>query len=392
MALKKEESQSSIATFPSRVEFGIGRVRTLGKRVQSFNANAPLIVTDTGIVNAGLLEEVKTSLEEAGFRYDIFDEVQPNPTDDNVNKGTALYRNGNHDLIIAIGGGSVIDTGKGIQILATTSSEIINTYFVENKPPQITPEIKLIAIPTTAGTGSEVTVVGVITEIQSNRKQIIISGYPTLALVDPMLMKTMPPTLTAGTGMDALCHCIEAYVSKNYHPIGEAFAFKGIKLIGQNLKQAVNHGNDMDARTNMAMASTIAGLAFGTGKGLGVIHSVAHQLSTQRDIPHGLANSIMLPAGMKFNLEYAREEFAEIGYALGVETLGMSVEEAATAAIEAVRQLSEDIGLPQKLRDVGVTREDIPIMAKNAVQDRAHLQNRRKCSEEDMQNLYEESF
>lgn len=389
MTTNKEQMQICTFTFPPRIEFGIGAVNNLGKWVQDFKSKAPFIVTDEGIVKAGILTKIQKSLEEASLQYEVYDKVQPNPLDQNVNEGATLYRKGTHDLIIGLGGGSPIDAAKGIQVLATVPGTI-DKYFIENTPPEVTPDVKLIAIPTTAGTGSEVGTGGVITDSKTNRKRFVRSGRPNLALVDPELMKTMPLSVTAGTGMDALSHCIEAYVSINYSPIADGIALKGIQLIEENLRLAVKDGNNMEARAYMAMAATMGGLAM--SKDLGAIHSVSHQLSTQRDIPHGVANSIMLPHGMQFNLEVVMNKFVDISYAFGVDISGISMEEAAVAAIKAVRQLSQDIGLPQKLSEVGVKREDIPLMAKNAMLDFVHATNPRTCSEEDMRQLYEKAF
>ena len=282
-----------------------------------------------------------------------------------------------------------MDAGKGIQVLASAPGTI-DKYYMDNNPPNIIPDVKLIAIPTTAGTGSEVGTGGVITDTIENRKRFVRSGRPILAIVDPELMISMPPMVTAGTGIDALSHCIEAYVSKGYSPIAEGIALKGIRLIGENLRTAFNDGNDLEARTNMAIASTMGGMAM--SKDLGVIHSVSHQLSTERDIPHVVGNSILLPHGIKFNLEVAKNKYVDISHELGVDTSNMSVNEASTAAIDVVRQLSMDIGLPQNLREVGVQRDDIPQMAKNAMLDFVHLYNPRDCTEEDMIQLYESAY
>ncbi|MFQ6125678.1 MAG: iron-containing alcohol dehydrogenase family protein [Candidatus Heimdallarchaeota archaeon] len=389
MTTYKEQLQICTFTFPPRIEFGIGAVKNLGKWVKNFQSKTPFIITDEGIVKAGILTKIQNSLEDASLQYEVYDKVQPNPLDQNVNEGATLYRKGTYDLIIGLGGGSPIDAAKGIQVLATVPGPI-NKYYIDNNPPEVIPAVKLIAIPTTAGTGSEVGTGGVITDSQTNRKRFVRSGRPNLALVDPELMKTMPPPVTAGTGMDALSHCIEAYVSINYSPIADGIALKGIQLIEENLRLAVKDGTNMEARTNMAMAATMGGLAM--SKDLGVIHSVSHQLSTQRDIPHGVANSIMLSHGMRFNLEVAMSKYADISYAFGVDISGIPMEESAVAAINAIRQLSQDIGLPQKLSEVGVQREDIPLMAKNAMLDFVHATNPRRCSEEDMIWLYEQAY
>jgi alcohol dehydrogenase class IV len=248
----------------------------------------------------------------------------------------------------------------------------------------------LVAIPTTSGTGTEVSRGGIITDTRDNRKKVIVSGPPSLALVDPDLTATMPPPLTAATGMDALCHSIEAYVSRRYNPLAGAIAIAGIKLVAENLRCAVEDGTDIEARKNMAMASTMGALAF--SKGLGAVHSLAHQLSTDAEMPHGMANAIMLPRVMEFNLEVAAQKYADIAQAMGVNTRGMSIMEAARSSVESVRQLSRDIGIPDRLRDAGVKGENIPAMAAKAMADHCHASNPRDCTQESMAALYKAAF
>jgi alcohol dehydrogenase class IV len=369
--------------FGASIEFGMGSVRNIALNLEKLNAVKPLIVTDKGVVNAGIVDKVLQQLDA----YTIFDDVQPNPTDKNVMDGLDAYRENGCDSILGLGGGSPIDAAKGIRVLASNAGHVSEYYYSTDYNRHIPP---LIAIPTTSGTGSEVSRGGVITDTEDNRKKIIISGAPSLALVDPELTLSMPPALTAATGMDALSHSVEAYVAKQYNPLASAIAIAGIKLVAENLRCAVEDGTDMEARKNMAMASTMGALAF--SKGLGAVHSLAHQLSTEADVPHGVANAIMLPPVMEFNLEAAAQDYADIAQSMGVNIRDMSVMEAARSSIEAVRQLSRDIGIPGRLRDVGVKKESIPSMAAKAMEDHCHSSNPCDCTEEGMAALYEMVF
>ena len=381
--------------FPSHILFGVDAVHTIADQVKSLWGNHVLIVTDRGVVDAGLLTPVARSLDEAGIRYDVCDEVMPNPLDEFVEETAARYRSDGHDLLIALGGGSVIDAAKGTQVRITHPGHI-RDYFesgegdrkiIQNMP-------HMVAVPTTAGTGSEVTAGAVLTDTTDNMKKVVYSPYlcPALALVDPALTTGLPPTITSATGMDALTHCIEAYVSKSYGPIGKAIAIGGIELVGRSLMRACERGDDLDARTDMSMASVMGGLAFGSGCGLGAAHSLAHQLSTEIGLAHGLANAILLPHVMAFNAAEGAEVFGAVAHALGADTSGMSHAEAAQTAVEQVRHLCERIGIPGTLHEVGITPDHIPRMAKQAMADVCHRRNPRRCTEDDMAALYREAL
>ena len=248
----------------------------------------------------------------------------------------------------------------------------------------------MIAIPTTSGTGSEVSRGAIITNTKTGTKATIRTVPPNLAIIDPEMTLSLPPGLTAATGMDALSHNIEACASKNYQPVCTALALEGIRLIGKSLRIAVKVGNDLEVRMDMAVASMMGALAF--QKGLGAVHSLAHQLSSEADVHHGVANSILLPHVMRFNLDFVREELAEIGRALGENTSSLSISEAAERSCFAVARLSQEIGLPQRLKDVGVKEQQIPIMAENAMLDWCHPFNPRPCSLQDMLSLYKMAF
>ncbi len=373
--------------FGASIEFGVGSLRDLVNYLENFGVQRLLIVTDAGVIKAGIIEKVVEQLEKSSAKYWIFDRVQPNPTDDNVMDGIEEYIKNQCNAILGVGGGSSIDTAKAIRILASNPGHIRNYYapaVIGEKMPV------LIAIPTTSGTGSEVSGGGIITDTMENRKRVVRSGPPSLALVDPILTLGMPPSLTAATGMDALSHNIEAYVSKRYNPFAEAIAIAGIKLVAENLRRAVEDGKDIEARKNMAMASTMGALAF--AKGLGAVHSLAHQLSTDADVPHGVANAIMLPYVMEYNMEDAIRKHIDIAQAMGVNVYSKSAIEAARSSIDAVRKLSSDIGIPERLRDVGVKEDSIPMMAKKAMSDHCHAANPKECIEESMSALYKVAF
>lgn len=377
----------STEIFRASIEFGVGSLKNLSSHVKKFGVAKLLIVTDKGIINAGIVDKVVQQLDGSDIKYSIFHDVQPNPIDKNVMDGMNAYVNNSCDSILGVGGGSPIDAAKAIRIVASHPGHIREYY----SPIEITGKMPiLIAIPTTSGTGAEVSRGGVITDALENRKRIVLSGPPSLALIDPELTVGMPPALTAATGMDALCHSIEAYVSRRYNPLAEAIAIAGIRLVTQNLKRAVEDGTDMDTRKNMAMASTMGALAF--SKGLGAVHSLAHQLSTEADVPHGVANSIMLPYVMEFNLETAAHKYAEIAQAMDINTGCMSIMEAARSSVEAIRQLSRDTGIPVRLRDAGVKEESIPIMAAKAMADHCYVSNPRECNEDIMAALYKAAF
>lgn len=381
--------------FPGHVRFGAGAAHTTGEQVKRLWGNHVLIITDRGVTDAGLLAPVVRSLDEAGIRHDICDEVTPNPMDTFVEEIAARYRSDGHDLLIALGGGSVIDAAKGAQVRITHPGHIRDYFDSGEGARKIIPNMpRLIALPTTAGTGSEATAAAILTDTRDHTKKGIYSPYlrPVLAIVDPELTLGLPPAITAATGMDALTHCIEAYVSKSYGPVGKAIALGGMELIDTSLGRAYEQGTDLDARTDMAMAALMGGLAFGSGCGLGAVHALAHQLSTEADLPHGLANAILLPYVMRFNAASHAAPYVPVARALGVAVGGMSDAEAAQAAVEWIRCLNERLGIPKTLSETGVTPEQIPRMAKQAMNDVCHRRNPRPCTEEDMAALYQEAL
>ena len=392
----------STFSFPNKIVFGCGAVNSISEIVSDFSINRILVVTDKGVVKAGLVEKVTDNLQKASLEYALFDGVTPNPTEDDVYAGVEQYRSEKCDFIIGIGGGSSLDVAKTIRLKATHDLPLSEYDVLLGGIKKISSDMPdMIAVPTTAGTGSEVGRGAVITiksrtgslPVKSTgRKTLIFSPYliPSVAVVDPELTIGLPKTLTAYTGMDALTHNLESYLSTQYHPICDSIAIKGVQLSGAYLKRAVENGEDIEARTNMMMAAMMGAIAF--QKDLGVAHSLAHPLSTVAGLHHGMANAIVLPHTMEFNFEHAKERLRDIAGALGVNVFSMSLDDAAQAAIAQIKQLSKNIGIPEKLRDVGVNADMIPELAEQAMEDGCHLTNPRKCQKEDMVYLYKKSL
>jgi alcohol dehydrogenase class IV len=374
----------STKIFGASIEFGIGIVSKLPEYMKQLKANKPLIVTDKGLIKIGILDKIISMLNN----YAIFDSVQPNPTDTNAMDGLKHYQNNKCDSIIAVGGGSPIDAGKAIRVIAKKHKKHIRDFYFPNIAVGDKPI--MIAIPTTSGTGSEVSTGIIITDTEQNRKMVIRHIPPSLAIVDPEMTLSVPPFLTSATGIDALSHCIEAYVAKRYNPLAGGIALMGIKLIAKSLSRAVADGSDMEARRDMSIASSMGALAF--NKGLGASHSLAHQLSTDAGVHHGVANAIMLPYVMEFNLRSSAKEYADIAQAMGANIFGIPDEQAGMMAVKVVRDLCRDIGLPRRLSDVGVSEDIIPIMAEKAMNDHCHLVNPCVCTKEDMIELYRKAF
>lgn len=388
MSDQKEEEMADenlyFEIFGCRVEFGWNALITLGAHAESFGSKQALIVTDEGVHEIGVAERVSDVLAEAGIESLIFKEVFPNPTDMNVRKGVEAYDGGSCDLIVGLGGGSPMDAAKGIRVLASHTEPLQQYFGLQGAERIINPMPPLIAIPTTSGTGSETSRGAVITDTERNVKCLLRAGVPSLALVDPELTVDMPPHLTASTGMDAFSHHIEAFLSSRYHPVAEALSYEGIRLVAEKIVAAVEDGKNRDARVNMAMASTMGALAF--QKGLGVTHSLAHQLSTEYDVHHGLANAILLPHTMEFNRGVTEEKLTRIAFAMG------EASPSPEAAIRAVARLNERLRLPKKLSEVNVVEAGIAIMARNAMEDWCHLNNPRPCTESDMAMLFKKAL
>ncbi len=383
----------SYFSFPTQIIFGPGAIGALSEKVRSLEMKRPLVVTDPGIIRAGLLARVEGQLKKANLEFSLFSDVAPNPTEDNVTQGTEQYRASGCDGIVAVGGGSPLDAAKAIRLKVTHDLPLEDYDDLRDGAGRIRPDVpRMVAVATTSGTGSEVSRSTVITVKRTNRKTVIFSPHliPSVAIADPELTLGLPPHVTAGTGMDALTHNLEAYLAVGYHPMCDAIALHGIKLVAQNLSGAVHQGDNIEYRAHMMMASMMGAVAF--QKGLGATHSLAHPLSSEAGMHHGTANALMLPYVMEFNLEAVADRLRDVAIAMGCGVSGLSANEAARKAIHAVEELIEKVGIPRRLRNIPVAEESLPGLAKKAMQDGCHLLNPRPCSEQDMLELYRRAF
>jgi len=376
-------------SFPNRIVFGWGAIEQLPSAAERLGARRPLLITDPGIARCGLLERVTDLLTNSKIEYAIFDGVEGNPTEASVYPGVDMYQSEHCDSVVALGGGSALDAAKAIRLKVTHDLPLEEYDDLKNGGDRISADVPvMIAIPTTAGTGSEVGRSTVITLQATGRKTVIFSPHliPSLAIADPELTVALPPHLTAATGMDAMTHNLEAYLSIGFHPMCDAIGIKGVEMVARNLSAAVHDGRNTEARKNMMAAAIMGAVAF--QKGLGTVHSLAHPLSTVAGMHHGLTNAILLPHVMRFNLPVSCDRLADIAVALGVDTRGMNADSAAVAAIEAIEKLNDEIGIPKRLRDAGVREEMIPIMVPLAMADGCRLCNPRPTPAEDMEMLY----
>ncbi|MBI9060681.1 MAG: iron-containing alcohol dehydrogenase [Marinilabiliaceae bacterium] len=369
---------------------GPGVTVDLTEEIKEMGYKRILVVSDKILNELGVVATVTNQLTEKGIDFIVFDDVQPNPTCKNVHDGLAVFEDKGCDFILTIGGGSPQDCGKAIGILATNGGDIkayegINVSKKKSAP--------IAAINTTAGTASEVTINYVITDEERKVKMVMVDKncLVSIAVNDPELMLNKPAPLTAATGMDALTHAIEAYVSVGAFPWSDNLALYAIQLIGDSLRDAVKDGSNLEARSKMAWAQFIAGQAF-SNCGLGYVHSAAHQLGGQYNTPHGVANAVLLPHVERFNLSSCPAKFADIAKALGVDTSAMSINEAAEAALDAISQLSKDVGIPSGLKELGAKREDFELMAKNALKDVCTGGNPKEVTFDDAVQIYENAF
>jgi len=365
---------------------GVGCHTEVPELFKSRGCKKPLIVTDKGMTKIGMTAKFVNLMTKAGIKPVVYDETVPNPTDKNVMKGVEIYKKNKCDSIMTLGGGSPHDCGKGIGIVVNNGG-IINNYEGVDKSKKRMPVF--VAVNTTAGTASEMTRFCIITDIKRHVKMAIVDWRttPDVAVNDPELMVAMPSALTAATGMDALTHAVEAYVSTIATPITDACAIKAIKLISQNLRAAVANGQDMVARDKMAYAEFLAGMAFNNAS-LGYVHAMAHQLGGLYDLPHGVCNAILLPHVSNFNLIAKVDRFADIAVALGINIEGYCKREAADLAIEAIQQLSDDINIPSGFKELNVKEKDFKIMAENAMKDACSFTNPRLATLQDVINIY----
>ncbi len=378
-------------SFPNRIVFGCGAIEQLPSIAGLLEARRPLVVTDPGVARCGLLARITGLLGNSA--YAVFDRVEGNPTEASVYPGVDVYQSGRCDSVIALGGGSALDAAKAIRLKITHDLPLEEYDDLKNGGDRITADLPpMIAIATTSGTGSEVGRSTVITLKATGRKTVIFSPHliPSVAIADPELTFDLPAHLTAATGMDAMTHNLEAYLSIGFHPMCDAIGIKGVEIVARNLPVAVRDGRTVEARTNMMAAAIMGAVAF--QKGLGTVHSLAHPLSTVAGMHHGLTNAILLPHVMRFNLPVSRDRLADVAVALGVDTHGMTADHAALAAIDAIEKLNDEIGLPKRLRDAGVREEMIPTMVPLAMADGCRLCNPRTTSSEDMEMLYRGAF
>ncbi len=365
---------------------GKGAVREIAGEVKRRGYRKALLCCGPHLAKSGAAEKITAILREAGAEYEIFSDIKANPTIENVQNGVRAYQKSGADFIVAVGGGSPMDTAKAIGIIAN-NPEFSDVRSLEGTAPTRNPSVPIIAVPTTAGTAAEVTINYVITDVENRRKFVCVDVHdlPVVAVVDPDMMASMPAGLTAATGMDALTHAIEGYITRAAWEMTDMFHLKAIELIASSLRGAVQ--NTEEGREGMALGQYIAGMGF-SNVGLGIVHSMAHALGAVYDTPHGVANAILLPVVMEYNAEATGEKYKHIAKAMGVEnTERMSMEEYRKAAVEAVRKLSADIGIPADLKEIA-REEDVPFLARSAAADACAPGNPREVSVEDIENLF----
>ena len=368
--------------------FGPGARKELPDVLSRMGLHKALVCSDKGLIKVGTTKLVTDVLDDAGFPYEIYSEIKPNPTVTNVKEGIAAFKASGADCLIAIGGGSSMDTAKGIGIVAN-NPEFSDIVSLEGCAPTKHKSVPIIALPTTAGTGAEVTINYVIIDEKRQAKMVCVdpNDIPAVAIVDPELMYSLPKGLTAATGMDALTHAIEGYITKGAWVMSDMYELQAIKMIAENLPTAVDEPTNPKGREGMALAQYIAAQAF-SNVGLGLVHGMAHPMGALHDIPHGVANAILLPTIMEFNLPCRIEKFGVIARTMGVNTEGMSAEQAAHAAVEAVRALAVRVGIPQHLSELGIYEKDIPALAKQAIADVCTPGNPREVTEAQIVELY----
>lgn len=368
--------------------FGAGCRSMIADEARRRGYKKAFFVTDADLVRFGVASKIEEVFRGAGIPYEIFTDVKANPTIANVQHGVAAFEASGADFIVALGGGSVIDTAKGVGIV-TNNPEFADVKSLEGPADTHRRAVPTFALPTTAGTAAEVTINYVIIDEEARKKMVCVdpNDIPSVAIVDPELMYSMPKGLTAATGMDALTHAIEGYITKGAWTMSDMFELKAIELIAQHLKAAVDDGKNAAAREGMSVAQYIAGMGF-SNVGLGIVHSMAHGLGALYDTPHGVANAIILPTVMAYNAPATGDKYRDIAKAMGVKgTEGMTIEEARKAAIDAVRQLASDVGIPVNLKGI-LHEEDVQFLAESAYADACRPGNPRDTSVEEIAELY----
>ena len=365
---------------------GAGAIQEIAAEVKGRGFKKCFVCSDPDLIKFGVTKKVTDVLDNASIAYEIYSEIKPNPTVENVQTGVEAFKASGADCIIAIGGGSSMDTAKAIGIIIE-NPDFADVVSLEGVAPTTNKCVPIIAVPTTAGTAAEVTINYVITDVSKNRKMVCVDpkDIPIVAIVDPDMMSSMPKGLTAATGMDALTHAIEGYITKGAWELSDMFHIKAIEIIARSLRGAVN--NTPEGREGMALGQYVAGMGF-SNVGLGIVHSMAHPLGALYDTPHGVANAIILPTVMEYNAPATGEKYRDIAKAMGVNGVDtMSLEEARTSAIDAVKQLSEDVGIPADLKEI-VKPEDVDFLAQSAYDDACRPGNPRDTSVEEIKELY----
>ncbi|OXS78690.1 iron-containing alcohol dehydrogenase [Domibacillus enclensis] len=370
---------------------GTGSIAEIGEQAKKLNATKVVIVTDKVIRETGLLAKIIDPLTASGLQADIIDEVMPEPPFENLEQLAAQIEGKSYDLLIGVGGGSALDVAKVLAVMLTNHEDVREFVGIERVK---NAGIPTILVPTTAGTGSEVTYNAIFTDTRDKVKKGIVSPYllPSVAIVDAELTLTVPPAVTAATGMDALVHAIESYTAIRANELTDGIALQAIKLISRSIRTAVYNGKELKAREDMAMGSLLAGISLGNA-GVGAVHALAYPLGGKFKVPHGVANSLLLPFVMKYNAVADLTKFADVAEALGENIEGLSLREAADRAVRALAQLSEDVGIPSSLREVGVTASDLPALAEEASKiDRLLNNNPRWLTVKEIQKIYEEAY
>lgn len=365
---------------------GKGAIQEIATEVKGRGFKKCFVCSDPDLLKFGVTKKVTDVLDNASIDYEIYSQIKPNPTVENVQTGVKAFKNSGADCIIAIGGGSSMDTAKAIGIIIK-NPEFEDVVSLEGVAPTKNKCVPIIAVPTTAGTAAEVTINYVITDVEKNRKMVCVDpkDIPVIAVVDPDMMSSMPKGLTAATGMDALTHAIEGYITKAAWELSDMFHLKAIEIISKSLRGAVE--NTPEGREGMALGQYVAGMGF-SNVGLGIVHSMAHPLGAVYDTPHGVANAIILPTVMEYNAPATGEKYRNIAKAMGVEGVDdMTLDEARKAAVDAVKKLSEDVGMPKDLKDI-VKPEDVDFLAQSAYDDACRPGNPRDTSVEEIKQLY----
>ena len=365
---------------------GAGAIANIAVEAKNRAFKKAFVCSDPDLIKFGVTKKVLDVLDKDGLAYEVYDNIKPNPTIENVQSGVAAFKKSGADYLIAIGGGSSMDTAKAIGIIIN-NPEFADVRSLEGVAPTKKPAVPIIAVPTTAGTAAEVTINYVITDVEKNRKMVCVDPHdiPVVAVVDPEMMASMPKGLTAATGMDALTHAIEGYITKAAWELSDMFHLKAIEIISRSLRGAV--ANTPEGREGMALGQYVAGMGF-SNVGLGIVHSMAHPLGALYNTPHGVANAIILPTVMEYNASATGEKYKYIAKAMGVEgTENMTQEEYRKAAVDAVKKLSADVGIPANLKEI-VKEEDLDFLSQSAFDDACRPGNPRDTSVEEIKELY----